>query len=257
MLVLEGLAAGLETQLLAFFSILVRISMILMLLPGIGDRVIPNSVKVAATIAITFFVYGIAAEPTFFVDRSISFIAGQFVLEGATGLALGLMLRLVIFILSITGALIAQSISLSQYLGVTTNTDAQTIVSNILTMTGTVILLSADYHVEVVTQIARSYDVLNILKDGLPEIDLWIGKFFLAMEIAIALAWPFVVMSFLYYICLGFVNKALPQLLVSFVGVPFVLGMGLLMLAIMMSSLFDGWMAELFAVTEMFWSFGS
>ena len=256
MLALEGLAQGLESQLLAFFAILVRVSMILMFLPGIGDSLIPNSVKVAATIAISFFVFGIAANPAFFADKPLSFVAGHFVLEGVTGLALGLMLRLTIFLLSIAGALIAQSISLSQYLGYTTNTDAQTIVSNILTMTGTAILLSADYHVDVVRQIARSYDVLNVLKDGLPTMDLWAEKFFLATQIAIGLAWPFVVMSFLYNICLGFVNKALPQLLVSFVGVPFIIAIGLLMMALLMTGLFNEWVSSFYTVSELFWEFG-
>ncbi|MCR9196839.1 MAG: flagellar biosynthetic protein FliR, partial [Hyphomonas sp.] len=62
-----------------------------------------------------------------------------------------------------------------------------------------------------------------------------------AFAFAIMLSWPFVAMNLLYNICLGFINKAMPQMMVAFVGAPFLVGAGLFLLAVSIGSLLMVW----------------
>ena len=68
-----------------------------------------------------------------------------------------------------------------------------------------------------------------------------IERGFEAFAIAIMLAWPFVAVNLLYNICLGFINKALPSLMVAFVGAPFMIGAGILLLAFSISTILVVW----------------
>ena len=65
---------------------------------------------------------------------------------------------------------------------------------------------------------------------------------FNAFNFAILLAWPFVAINLLYNICLGFINKALPSLMVAFVGAPFMIGAGLILLTISLVTMLTVWM---------------
>jgi len=95
-----------------------------------------------------------------------------------------------------TGAIIAQSISLSQILGANVSTSAGSSVSNILTLSGITLLMISGFLELVLYGASRSYTS------------------FPAMIAPDA--------SHLYKI-LAIVNRAMPQLLVSFIGVPAIL----------------------------------
>jgi len=50
-----------------------------------------------------------------------------------------------------------------------------------------------------------------------------------------------VAINLLYNICLGFINKALPSLMVAFVGAPFMVGAGTMLLALSIAGLLIAW----------------
>ena len=54
-----------------------------------------------------------------------------------------------------------------------------------------------------------------------------------AFAMAFRLAAPFVIVSVLYNITLGVINRAMPQLMVAFVGAPVITAGGLALLALM------------------------
>ena len=63
--------------------------------------------------------------------------------------------------------------------------------------------------------------------------------------LAVALAAPFIAVSFAYYLALGALNRAMPQLLVALVGVPALVWMGMVVLALVLPSLMDAWQSRL------------
>ena len=63
-------------------------------------------------------------------------------------------------------------------------------------------------------------------------------------KITLSLAFPFLLLNFIYNLLLGFVNRAMPQLLVSFVGMPAMIGIGMILLAISFGTILLLWVGH-------------
>lgn len=237
------LTGDLTSWVALFMVIVARLSLIVFLLPGIGDQVVPARVRLAVliTLAAALTANGIAEAPSF---TPLSGYFGLLLSEVAIGFMLGASLRLAIWMLTIAGSVIAQSIGLAQFLGIALEHEAQTLTANILSLAGAAILLTANFHVNVVAGLAGLYSQVPPGGLGLLDWDMMAQNFFAALNFAFLLAWPFVVVNLLYYICLGFINKALPQLMVAFVGAPFLVGAGVALLALAVGALMLVWKAR-------------
>jgi len=224
----------------AYMLVIARFSPIVFMMPGIGEQIIPVRIRLQFLLALAFlFTAGQIVPPASFVPFTSYFelMMGELFL----GAILGVSLRVVIWALSVSGSIIAQSIGLSQFLGVAIEHEAQTITSNILIMAGAAVLLTANYHVAVVGSLVEMYGDFppgNALGFEYSELSL---NIFQAFNFAVLLAWPFVAVNLIYNICLGFINKALPQLMVAFVGAPFMVGSGLILLTVASASLLYAW----------------
>ena len=62
-----------------------------------------------------------------------------------------------------------------------------------------------------------------------------------AFGLAFTLAAPFVIASVLYNMTLGVINRAMPQLMVVFVGAPVITGAGLLLLMLLAPTILSIW----------------
>ncbi|MFN7163777.1 MAG: flagellar biosynthetic protein FliR [Hyphomonas sp.] len=223
-----------------FMTVVARLSFIIFFLPGIGEQVIPARAR-------AFLLIGIALAMTtsgqFPAPRATAFTSlfGLILTEVFIGFALGVMLRATIWMLTIAGSVIAQSIGLSQYLAPALEHEAQTLTANLLSMAGTAILLSANFHVEVIVSLMRLYTDIPLGALTLLSGPMLAQSVFSAFSFALLLAWPFVAINLLYNICLGFINKALPSLMVAFVGAPFLVGAGTMLLAVSAAGLLIAW----------------
>jgi len=154
--------------------------------------------------------------------------------EIVAGLAIGLSLRLFIIALQTAGAIAAASTSLSQILGGAA-VDPQPAIGHILVVAGLAIAVTAGLHVQIAQFLIFSYEILPA-GSGIAAADLaqWgTGRVAQAFQMAFAIAAPFVIAAMIYNIALGAINRAMPQLLVSFVGAPAITfgGIALLFLA--------------------------
>jgi flagellar biosynthetic protein FliR len=66
-----------------------------------------------------------------------------------------------------------------------------------------------------------------------------------AFALAFTLAAPFTIAALIYNLALGFINRAMPSLMVSFVGAPALSAGGLILLALMTPLLLPVWQAAL------------
>ena len=226
-----------------FMLVIARLSPIIFLMPGIGEQVIPVRMRLQALIALAFiFTISGLMQPVVFYPFGT--YLGLLIGEIFFGLILGFSLRIVIWVLSIAGSVIAQSIGISQMLGVAMENESQALTSNILTMAGAVVLLSANFHVYAFASFADLYSDVPIGQVGNFDYAYLSANLFQAFNFAVLLAWPFIAINLLYNICLGFINKALPQLMVAFVGAPFMVGAGMLLLTIALTSLLLAWQSR-------------
>ncbi len=242
---LLGLA---EHQIAVAFWVFIRIGAAMALLPVLGESSVPVRVKLALTLALTVVVAP-AVEGRFSLpDVQTSSRIVLFASEVGIGLVVGLYLRLFVIALQVAGAIAAQSTSLSQaFAGA--SVEPQPAFGNLLVVAGLALMVTMKIHVVFVEYLVFSYQVFDLGSLGnAGMLAQWgaeeIQKSF---RLAFSLAAPFAIASLIYNIALGAINRAMPQLMVSFVGAPAVTAGGLALLFLASPVMLAAWSAALTA----------
>ncbi|MBK0325734.1 flagellar biosynthetic protein FliR [Rhodobacteraceae bacterium F11138] len=209
------LAAGLWHAITVFL----RVSAMVSVLPAFGERTVPMRIKLGVAIAFTLII--VPAVPPLPIPESSMTFAMLALTEVIAGLALGLGIRLFVLALQTAGSMAAQSTSLSQILG---GAAAEPIpaMGYVLVVGGLALAVMAGLHVRAAELLIYSYQIFPV--GGFPsgrELSSWgVGRVAHAFGLAFLLAAPFVITSVLYNLTLGVINRAMPQLMVAFVGAP-------------------------------------
>ncbi|MEM1148820.1 MAG: flagellar biosynthetic protein FliR, partial [Pseudomonadota bacterium] len=214
---LDLLGPDLSYWVAQFILTVARLSFVIILIPGIGEQMIPAQVRVYLLLGLSAAISGLGIT-NYVLPDTLTALGVVVITELLLSLFLGIGLRVVIWVLNIAGSVIAQSMGLAQPLGVALENEAQTATANLLSMAGAALLFSMNFHIQVISSWIELYDSIPV--GGVS----WVAQAFLfdslyaAFAFAILLAWPFVAMNLLYNVCLGFINKAMPQMMVAFVG---------------------------------------
>jgi flagellar biosynthetic protein FliR len=120
-------------------------------------------------------------------------------------------------------------------------------IGNILMLAGITLAVAAGLHVKAAVAVARSYEVLPM---GLPvpaaDVAAWgTARVAQAFALGFSLAAPFVIAAFAYNLALGAINRAMPQLMVAFVGAPAIIAAGLLILMLAAPVILQFWSGRL------------
>lgn len=199
-----------------FLVVFLRVGAMILVVPGMGDRLIPARVRLVGAFALAITVAPAVQAPT---EIGLALILS----ETAIGLAFGAVLRFLAQALLMAGMMAAQLTSLSQLFG---NTEPSSAIGNLLNMAGLCLIMAAGLPVYLVELLIRSYDVIP-LGSVLPGPDLvtWgVARIAHAFALAFALAAPFALAALLYNAAMGVINRAMPQLMVALVGAPAITG---------------------------------
>ena len=224
-------------------AIFARLSIFIYLLPGLGETVIPQRVRLVTALMITWLLVPLIAPGISLPELSV--FSGMLLIfkEAFYGFLLGFAFRLMIFALQILGNIVSQALSISQVLGEGIATEPNTTISTILMMTGITILVSMDLHVEAIGMFYRSYEIFPLGSfPNLENVAYWmLLKCMEVLSFGVMLALPFIILNFVYNLMIGFLNRAMPQLMVSFVGMPAITGAGLFLLVVSSGSILVFW----------------
>lgn len=221
-----------EAHLLILFAIFLRIGAAMSLMPGFGEQAVPVRVRLLLAIAFSAIVWPMA--PIARVPTAANFQPIIFLTEPVTGLALGIIFRLFVMVLQLAGMMAAQATSLSQVFGGGATPDPMPAFGNILVIGGLALAMIAGLHVKLATALAQSYEVVPLGVFPSPgQFSAWgIDAITHAFSMAFSLAAPFVIASVIYNVALGAINRAMPQLMVAFIGAPAITLGGLILLAL-------------------------
>lgn len=221
-LAVQEVNAGLRPALLIFL----RVAAAMAVLPAFGEQSIPRRLRLGAALAFTAILAPIAADR--YTGTGLLLPAFG---ETLAGLLIGLSLRLMILALQTAASTAAQSASLSQLFPVA-GSDPLPALGTLMTLGALALALQADLHLRLVELFLISYDLLPAgrIPDASAVAAWGVGRVGHAMSLAFTLAAPFVVAGLVWNIALGIVNRAMPQLMLSFVGAP-ALAWGALVLA--------------------------
>lgn len=143
------------------------------------------------------------------------------------------MLRLFVLALQVAGSIAAQSTSLSQLFG-GGGMDPLPAMGHILVYGGLALATLFGLHVQFAEFMIHSYTMVPIGNVIPAELVTRAGVAEVARCFALGftLAAPFVIASLVYNVTLGIINKAMPQLMVAFVGAPAITAGGLIILTL-------------------------
>lgn len=224
------------------FLIFLRVGAAMALMPGFGERSVPMRIRLLLSLAFTLVIWPAVPVPDSFETSGLK--PGFLLSETVTGLALGFFFRLFVTILQGAGEIAAQATSLSQLFGATAASDPMPAFGNLLLIGGLALAMAAGLHIKLAIALANSYDILPIGR--LPEaadLTAWgVAGFSSAFAKAFTLATPFVILSTVYNLALGAINKAMPQLMVAFIGAPVITFGGLALLAICAPIILTHWL---------------
>lgn len=226
------------------FAVFLRVSALASLLPGFGEQSVPVRVKLGIGLAFTFIVAPAIKVPSY--PMRLETILWFTLTEIAAGLILGIGIRMFILALQTAGSIAAQSTSLAQILGGAT-ADPAPAMGHILVMGGLALAMMSGLHVRAAEMVIFSYEMLPMgtFPSG-SDVSKWgVDQIRRAFSLAFTLAAPFVVLSVLYNVALGVINKAMPQLMVAFVGAPVITAGGLMLICLAAPTLLSTWLEAL------------
>ncbi|WP_371809145.1 flagellar biosynthetic protein FliR [Ruegeria sp. HKCCD5849] len=211
------------------FVVFLRVSALVSLLPAFGERSIPTRVKLGISIAFTLIILPAISAISF--ETSLLTVVRLVGTEVLIGFALGIGLRLFVLALQTAGSIAAQSTSLSQLLG-GASVDPVPAMGYLLTLAGLTLAVIMGLHVRAAQFLIHSYTLFPAgLLPGAADISRWgVQQITHSFGLAFALATPFVIASLIYNLALGVINRAMPQLMVAFVGAPAITFAGLFLL---------------------------
>lgn len=203
------------------FLVFLRIGAVMFTMPAFGEMMVPMRIRLAVAIAFTVIVAP-AVLPNLQSDPDLSrpiFVLG--LSEVITGLALGLSLRFMLHALQVAATISAQSTSLAQLLG-GASVDPQPAIGYILLLAALALAAELGLHVQVSMMLIQSYEMIGAGDPiGGANLGSWaVRAVSTTFSFAFTLAAPFVAVSLLYNLALGVINRAMPQLMVAFVGAP-------------------------------------
>ncbi len=113
----------------------------------------------------------------------------------------------------------------------------------VLIIGGIALAVMTGLHVKAAELIILSYEFMPMgrFTDASILSDWGVAQVARAFTLAFTLAAPFVILSVLYNVALGAINKAMPQLMVAFVGAPVITAGGLFLLLVASPLMLSVW----------------
>lgn len=195
--------------------VFLRVGAVMATLPAFGETSVPARIRLVLALMFSAALFPVA-QPEM-VD--VPLVAG-FAPEVLIGLVLGLMIRLFVLALVTAGTIAANATSLTQLFP--TGADAQPAVSKVLVMTGLALAVTSGLHLRVFDYLILGYQLLPA--GQWPTSDMIVNWGVLqvahSFSLAFMIAMPCAIASLIYNLALGVINRAMPQLMVMFIGAP-------------------------------------
>ena len=236
-----------QIELWNFFIVFLRVAPIMALIPGFSEQSVPMRVRLGLAVAMTLICAPAVIPQLNISPWQIHTFLATLASESILGLALAFGLRFFIIALQTAGAMAAQATSLSQIAGSTV--EPLPAISHLLVIGGIALAMMMDLHVHAARYVIHSYSILPVGRfPASQDLALWgVTGVSHSFSLAFSLAAPFVITSVIYNMTLGVINRAMPQLMVAFVGAPVITFGGLALLFLLTPAMLIVWHDALFS----------
>jgi len=231
-----------------FALIFTRLGTMLMLLPAVGESLIPARSRIALAFGMSFVLYPLVRELFPALPTGMATLIFLLLGELVIGLFVGGTARLVMSTMQFAGSIIAFQIGLAMAQSFDPAQGAQsTLVGSFLSVLGVTLVFSFNLHHLMIMAMRDSYDMFppGVMLPLGQVTELVVGTVATSFRIAMQLAAPFMVFGLVFYMGLGVLTKLMPQVQVFFVAMPANIALGIALLFLLISTM-GLWFAEYF-----------
>lgn len=227
-----------------YLLIFARVGTMLMIMPALGEDMIPARLRLGFALMLTLVFLPLIGDTLPAGINNLFGALGLLFHEIVVGLILGGIGRLIVMATQIAGATIAfqMGLSMAQTADPTQSGVQGAIIGNFLTIVALALIFSTNLHYLILAAIHDSYMVFP------PDAPLMFDDAMMAaldavrsaFSIGVQMSAPFIVFGLVFYLGLGLLARLMPQLQVFFIAMPANIAVGLVLLAILITSVM-GW----------------
>ncbi len=221
-----------------------RIGSIMMLMPALGEQMIPVRMRLSFALAFTLIVYPLVSDIIPAMPDALPGMLGLLFHEIAVGLIIGGIVRLTVMATQVAGAIVAFQAGLSGALAADpTQAGVQgAVFASFLSFLGITLIFATDLHHMALAAIYDSYMVFSpsdplMFEDAM---QLAIRTIAGAFSVGVQMSAPFIVFGLVFNLGAGILARLMPQLQVYFILMPANIIIGLFLFAILLTMMM-GW----------------
>jgi flagellar biosynthetic protein FliR len=230
----------------AFIYILLfaRIGAILMLMPALGEQMIPARMRLSFALAFTLVLYPLLSPSMPALPGDSMAVIGLVFHELAIGLMLGAIVRVTVMSTQVAGAIVAfqSGLSTAQSADPTQSGVQGAVFGSFLSFVGVTLIFATNLHHVALAAICDSYMVFTIdsplMFDDAAQ--LMIKTVAHAFIIGVQMSAPFIVFGLVFNLGAGILARLMPQMQVFFVLMPANIIGGLILFALLLTMMM-GW----------------
>ncbi len=227
-----------------YLLLFTRIGAILMLMPALGEDMIPMRMRLSFALAFTLVVYPLLSPNLPGMPADVMGIVGLIFHELAIGIILGAIARITVMATQVAGSIIAFQTGLSTAMAADpTQVGVQgAVFGSFLSFLGMVLIFATDLHH---MALAATYDSYMVFPLDAPLMfddaaQLAIQTVAGAFSVGVQMSAPFIVFGLVFNLGAGILARLMPAMQVFFVLMPANIVIGLVLFALLLSAMM-GW----------------
>lgn len=227
-----------------YLLLFARVGTMLMLIPALGEQIIPARLRLSFALAFTLVLYPLISSELPRLPNELLPVIVLLFHEIIVGLILGGITRIIVMGTQVAGSVIAfqAGLSVAQSADPTNGGIQGAIIGSFLSFLGITLIFATDLHYLALAAINDSYMIFP------PTAPLMFGDaaqmaietISSAFVIGVQMSAPFIVFGLVFYLGIGLLARLMPQLQVFFVAMPATISVGLILMAMLLSMIM-GW----------------
>ena len=246
----------LPADILTFMLVFSRVGAMVMTLPALGELTIPARARLSLALGLTLIMVPVVG--TLYpanISATIPSLAGIVLSEVVTGLAIGLLLRMVMGSVQVAGNVIATQTGLAFAQGVDPTQGVQgALISMFLSLLAITLIFMSDLHHLLIAGIEHSFQLFP--PGRIPAVGdfakLATGTMSGMYMVGIQMSAPFIVFGLIVYGAAGVVARMMPQLQIFFLVTPLNILAGFVILALTLSTMMMLFLDEFTSKAQLF-----
>lgn len=243
----QTLQAFLENGVFAFILVFVRIGTAITIMPGVGDSMTPQNVRLYIALGLALVMTPVILPHMPSSVPQTGLLLALIAMEFVIGLFIGTVARILMAALDTAGMLISMASGLGNAQIFNPGLSTQgSLVGALLSISGVLVLFATNMHHLLFYGLAESYDLFPVgsVPDAGSMATLVAGALSRSFRVALQIAAPFLVVSLMVYVGMGVLARLMPQIQVFMLAVPLQILVSLITMALLVSGVFLFFVAQ-------------